>query len=237
MDSFPSPAPTPGNRLPQVQHKPVWNDFDREVTQPNADSVPDESVVLTLAMLKQHHIQIEETLSRRLAVLRTASNLYKRNGGWPRGVAFAVEHVTTHGDVVALADLAKAIYSIADDGTDLSEERGEHDLDFEATIAWLSALPSLLAPSNNASIVLVGLKVLALVVPTLEHWVDTAAGIARSLGPDAIPDELRAQCSAYHEQCRKNLTLVDALDRRGRVGVAANEASNLLRDLISKSLP
>eukprot|EP00026_Physarum_polycephalum_P005427 Phypoly_transcript_05461.p1 GENE.Phypoly_transcript_05461~~Phypoly_transcript_05461.p1 ORF type:complete len:588 (+),score=75.43 Phypoly_transcript_05461:48-1811(+) len=198
----------------------------------------DENIIISLTVLLQHHTIVNETLGARLAILRSTSHLVACNGGWPCGVPFALEHVLTHGDVAAIVDIAKLTYSISDNGEDESKDQrdGMDTVDYKWVTVWLSAVPVMIE-AMNANHVLVGLRVLVIILPILEQWVETAVGIACSLGSDAIPDELREQCCHYNEKCKVLHQQISRLERKGHVGVVANEVHILLCNFLSKLLP
>lgn len=97
---------------------------------------------------------------------------------------------------------------------------------YEGVAAWLNAMPLMMvmmtttttvkaggprkedqndcSSSPNVHYVLVGLRVVSIVVSVLEQWIETAIGIARSLGYDAIPDELYVHKSKEREERRRD---------------------------------
>jgi hypothetical protein len=212
-------------KLPQVsQHNSVWDDFDTSgsSTSPSPSPTTDESTALSLTVLWQHHASMEETLSTRLTLLRNASNMVARNGGYPNGIPFALEYSITHGDVTVIVDIAKVTYSITDDGGDCGDERGDMDIaDYLWVTAWLSAVPMMIA-ATNVDHVLVGLKVLTIMLPILEQWVDTAIGIAHSIGSQAIPDELYVKGGG-------GVVVIFLLDDNIYLSTGENSATNTMK--------
>lgn len=196
-----------------------------------------ESTILALSALNQHHTKIEESLGYRLTLLKAATHILMRNGGHPTGITHALEYLLTCGDVGALVDVAKAILSISEEGDCDRDAVDEMDAsDYVGLSGWLNAVPVMMR-ATNPFYVLVGVRVLNIILPVLEQWFDDAIGIAQSLGSDSIPDELRSQCRMYNETCRGFVPIVDGIERKGRLGVVANEAHQLLSAFVAKSIP